>query len=133
MKRKILSVLLITLITIGCGKKDSIKRYDEIKESVKKAVEWNLRASHPKCTILNNYDKNAKKETYYNSSFLIKNGYIEKNELLDIDGKSYCDVYVIIREKLEDPLDQQNNCEVSYKIYLKCNDYEDNGYIDYDN
>lgn len=124
----LISVIMLFCL-IGCGNKDSKKRYDEIKASVKKAVEWHISASYPKCTILDSYDKSVKTRGILNSSFLIKNGYIKKEELLDIDGKSYCDVYVRINVKLEDPLDQQKNCEVSYKIYLKCNNYEDNGYI----
>lgn len=133
MRKKYFTLIpgIMIFCLVGCGSKDSKKRYDEIKENVKKAVEWKIRATYPKCTILDSYDKSANTREILNSSSLIKNGYIKKEELLDVDGKSYCDVYVKITVNLEDPLDQQNNCEVSYKIYLKCNDYEDKGYIEW--
>ena len=102
-------------------------RYSEIKESVKKAVEWNINAQLPSCPIVTE-NKEANLWTYYNSSFLIKNGYIKKNELLDVDNKSYCSVYVEIYAYFENPVDHQNNCEAYHKIYLKCKDYKDKGY-----
>ena len=27
----------------------------------------------------------------------------------------------------------KNDCEVNYKVYIKCKDYEDKGYIDLEN
>lgn len=115
-------------------KENDNKRYAEIKESTKKAVEWNIKAMYPNCPITDAFDdvKNANTSgTHYNSSFLISNGYIKKDELLDVDGKNYCDVYVIVQTNFEDPQDHQKNCTTAYKIYLKCNDYEDKGYIDW--
>ncbi len=109
------------------------KRYDEIRESVKKAVEWNIGAQYPKCSIAKEFRETDSPGSFYNSSFLINNGYIKKSELLDVDEKSYCDVYVDINTFYEDPLDHQKNCEVYYKIYLKCKDYEDEGYINWGN
>lgn len=108
-----------------------LARYEEIKESVKEAVEWNLRAQYPSCKISKDFRETTFPGTFYNSDFLINNGYIKKKELLDIDGKSYCDVYVDINTYYEDPQDQQKNCELYYKIYLKCKNYEDEGYINW--
>lgn len=146
MKKKIAIILLIVIIVIciigsvifitlnNNRKKNADKRYTEIKESVKKAVEWNLKAQYPSCPISSDFDKEIKNGKYfYNSSFLINNGYLKKEELLDIDGKSYCDIYVVIKVKYEDPLDHQKNCSTSYKAYIKCNDYVDKGYIDWGN
>ena len=147
MKKKtivlLIVILLITTIVFIILKirkhQDDVKtsnnqRYLEIKESVNKAVEWNIKAQYPSCPISADFDKDAKDgKSYYNSSFLIDNGYLKKEELLDIDKKSYCDIYVIIKVKYEDPLDHQNNCSTSYKAYLKCNDYEDKGYINWGN
>ena len=136
-KKSMLIIVVILLLSLaGCKtKKENIKddsnRYEEIKESVRKAVEWNISAQYPGCSIATKYDKSAKNGTYYNSKTLIKNGYIKKEELLDIDGKSYCDIYVKINVKYDDPYDHLHNCETSYKIYLKCNDYEDKGYVDW--
>lgn len=144
MKKKILIILCFVLLislclalafTIYKNKKYDKKqkedleqqRYNEIKENVKKGVEWKLRANYPKCPIGNKYEK--KKTSYCNSSYLINQGFIKKEDLLDIDGSSYCDVYVQIYTYFKDPLDQQNNCEVNYELYLKCENYEDKGYI----
>lgn len=106
-------------------------RYAEIKESVKKAVEWNISAQYPYCNISKDFRETSFPGSFYNSSFLIDNGYIKKEELLDIDGESYCDVYVDINTYYEDPLNHQKNCEIYYKIYLKCNNYKDKGYINW--
>ena len=54
------------------------------------------------------------------------------DELLDVDNKSYCDTYVVIKSLYEDEYDHQNNCKIYYKIYLKCKDYEDKGYINWE-
>ena len=136
----IVLITIITIIAIGIKKhQDDVKnnnnqRYSEIKESVKKAVEWNIKAQYPSCPISSVFDKDAQTgKTFYNSSFLIDQGYIKKEELLDVDGKPYCDIYVVIKVKYEDPLDHQNNCSTSYKAYIKCNDYVDKGYIDWGN
>ena len=48
---------------------------------------------------------------------------------MDIDNKSYCNIYVDINTFFENPLDHQHNCEIYYKIYLKCKNYEDEGFI----
>ena len=34
-------------------------------------------------------------------------------------------------DRFEDELDHQHNCYVSYKLYLKCNGYEEKGYFDW--
>ena len=121
---------------IKTNKDNNDKRYLEIKKSTKKAVEWNIKAMYPNCPITDTFDddKNANTTgTHYNASFLISNGYIKKAELIDVDGKNYCDVYVVIQANFEDPQDHQKNCSIAYKIYLKCKDYKDKGYIDWGN
>ena len=140
----IFTILLLVIIVISSiliiknnnDKKFKVKyekRYDEIRESLKKAVEWNIKASYPKCPITNNNKEPKGAGMYYNSSFLINNGYIKKEELKDVDDKSYCDVYVKIDPYFEDPQDQMHNCETSYKIFLKCKNLTDKGYIDWGN
>lgn len=144
MKKRIIVLLSIILVIIICSilgfilynnyKKEqeqkAQERYSEIRESVKKAVEWNIHAQYPGCSIAKEYKKTGA-GNFYNSSFLINNGYIKQNELLDIDNKSYCDIYAIIDSYFENPLDYQHNCEVYYKIYLKCANYEDKGYVNW--
>ena len=90
----IFTILLLVIIVISSiliiknnnDKKFKVKyekRYDEIREGVKKAVEWNIKASYPKCPITNNNKEPKGAGMYYNSSFLINNGYIKKEELKD--------------------------------------------------
>ena len=108
------------------------KRYDEIRESAKKAMEWKLRANYPRCPIGDKYKK--RKNSYSNSKYLIDQGYIKKEELLDIDGVNYCDMYVVEYRYIDESISLEsykNDCEVDYKVYIKCNDYEDKGYIDW--
>ena len=95
-------------------------------------MKWNINAMYPNCPIKDNFDEEKSKFTgnHYNSSFLINNGYLKKDELLDVDGKSYCDIYVIIQSTFENSQNHQNNCSIAYKIYLKCNKYKDKGYKD---
>ncbi len=139
--KKVILILLILILTVlisfkikkGREEKNIQIRYQEIKENVKKAVIWNISAQYPKCTIDDNFldsDKDAS-GTSYNSSFLISNGYIKKEELLDIDKTSYCDVYVKIKVYYDNPLDHQQDCIANYKIYLKCQKYKDKGYINW--
>jgi len=140
MKKKsiiIISIILVLVISIIIcfdlykNNQESQKRYNEIRESVKKSVEWNIRAQYPGCSISKKFKETTSPGQIYNSSFLIKNGYIKKEELLDIDNESYCDVYVDINTFFVNPLDHQQNCEVYYKIYLKCKNYEEEGYINW--
>lgn len=140
MKKKLLIILSLTLLIGLCSvtafmiyinKKEykEQQRYNEIKENVKKGVEWKLRANYPKCPIGDKYEK--KRSSHCNSSDLINQGFIKKEDLIDIDGSSYCDVYVETYTYFKDSLDHQNNCEVNYKIYLKCANYVDKGYINW--
>ena len=139
MKKVILSILIIFLI-FGCNKEKEInkeennKRYNEIKESIKKAVEWQISAQYPSCTNKGIYsdELNVSSGKHENSSFLINNGYIKMDELLDVDNKSYCDTYVVIKSEYQDEYDHQNNCNIYYKFFLKCKDYEEKGYMNWE-
>ena len=109
------------------------KRYDEIRESAKKAAEWHLKASQPYCVIGDSKEK--KRYSHANSSFYINNGYIKKEELLDIDGVNYCDMYVVEYRYIDESISLEsykNDCEVDYKVYIKCNDYEDENYSNWE-
>ena len=111
------------------NKSNEMERYAEIRESVKKASEHYLHALFPNCTISDENGETNSPGTNFNSSWLISNGLIKSNELLDIDKKSYCDAHVKANAYFENPLDQQRNCAVYYQIYLKCMNYEDKGYV----
>ena len=146
MKNKKSMIVLITLIVvigicitaiciINKSKKNKVQdRYKEIRESAKKAVDWYIGASQPYCVIGDKKEK--KKYSHSNSSFFINNGYIKKDELLDVDGVNYCDIYVVVYRYIDESISLEaykNDCEINYKIYLKCNDYKDKGYIDWGN
>lgn len=125
----IIICLIISLIFYGTYQKNKAKeRYSEIKENVKKGVEWNITARHPFCSLTTSPNEKQHIIEAGHLSDLVNEGYIKKEELLDIDNKSYCDVFVEIYKykDLQNSLDY--NCEVSYKIYLKCKNYEDEGY-----
>lgn len=109
-------------------------RYEEIRESAKNAAEWHLKVSQPYCVIGDTKEK--RKYSHANSSFYINNGYIKKEELLDVDGINYCDMYVVEYRYIDESNSiesYKNDCEVNYKVYIKCKDYEDKGYIDWGN
>ncbi len=142
MKKKKIIVAMIILVCLCVAislilhnkyKKDKEnreqQRYTEIRKNVKTAVEWNINAMYPNCEISDGFKDLS--GTHYNSSFLINNGYIKKEQLLDVDNKSYCDVYVDIRTEYKDKLEHQRDCKIYYKIYLKCNNFEDKGYINW--
>jgi len=111
-------------------KNNAMKRYTEIRESAKKATEWYLGAIYPNCSISNGTSETYTFKESENSSWYINQGYINRNELLDIDEKSYCDIHVKHGAYFENPQDLQKNCEVYYQIYLKCKNYEDKGYVE---
>ena len=58
---------------------------------------------YPNCPIKDNFDEEKSKSTgnHYNSSFLINNGYLKKDELLDVDGKSYCVFMLLFNQPLK--------------------------------
>ena len=139
MKNKtIIFIVIFLMIIVGCNKKEETinkesnnKRYTEIKENIKIAVEKNIKAQYPNCPISydNKEGENVTTGTSYNSDSLINNGYLKKEELLDIDKESYCDVFVRVRVKYENPQDHQHNCTTYYNTYLKCENYEEEGYL----
>lgn len=146
MKKKILIlIIIIALILAGVflytnGKNQRLKqiekekenRYIEIKETVKKGIEWNLKAMYPNCPIVDILpEAEYYGGTHYNAYFLISNGYIKQEDLLDYDGKSYCDIFVKVNNYKKNPMDEQHDCNVSYKLYLKCDGYTEKGYQDW--
>ena len=140
-KKNIILISILFLVIIGIivsiffiNNKEIIpeERYKEIRESAKNAAEWYLKATQPYCVIGDSKEK--KRYSHMNSKFLINNGYIKKEELLDIDGKSYCDIYVVVYRYIDESISFEaygNDCEVNYKVYIKCKDYEEKGYVDW--
>ena len=108
-------------------------RYLEIKEAIIKGVEANLEKEYPNCPIVSELPQNNGTGSHYNSSYLIDYGYIKQKDLLDYDGKSYCDFYVEIKTYRKNQFDTQKDCNVAYELFLKCIDYEEKGYQNWGN
>ena len=88
MKKKIimmLSIVFIIVITIIIGiflcknikENKEQARYDEIRASVKEAVEWEISAVYPYCSIASGFKETAGPSSRHNSSHLINQGYIK--------------------------------------------------------
>lgn len=138
MNKKIL-IIFIILVIIGASiilvvknnqKEKRLKqsRYLEIKETVKKGIEQNLKARYPNCPIVDDIEEENAPGNQYNASYLINNGYLKKEDLLDYDQKTYCDIFVKVKSYRKNPLDAQKDCNVSYELYLKCSEYQEKGY-----
>lgn len=112
-------VIIILSIYIFNNTKEK-ERYNEIKEAFEKAVIWELDATG---NSKKHCEENITKEITITADNLISNGYLKKEDMLDINGKSYCDGYA--------KTFAADECGIDYKIYIKCNDYKTNGYKDY--
>ena len=129
MKKKIL-ILIIFIMTIiiilsiytifNFNIAKEKERYSEIKETFEEAVIWNLDATGDS---KRHCEENITKENTITADLLISNGYLKKEDMLDIDGKSYCDGYA--------KTFATEDCGIDYKIYIKCNDYKTERYKDY--
>lgn len=115
----IVIVIIILSIYIFNNTKEK-ERYKEIKEVFEKAVIWELDATG---NSKKHCEENITKEITITADNLISNGYLKKEDMLDIDGKSYCDGYA--------KTFAADDCGIDYKIYIKCNGYKTNGYKDY--
>lgn len=115
----IVIVIIILSIYIFNNTKEK-ERYNEIKEAFEKAVIWELDATG---NSKKHCEENITKEITITADNLISNGYLKKEDMLDIDGKSYCDGYA--------KTFAADDCGIDYKIYIKCNGYKTNGYKDY--
>lgn len=115
----IVIVIIILSIYIFNNTKEK-ERYKEIKEAFEKAVIWELDATG---NSKKHCEENITKEITITVDDLVSNGYLKKEDMLDIDGKSYCDGYA--------KTFAADDCGIDYKIYIKCNGYKTNGYKDY--
>ena len=112
----IIAVILLIITFKKVAKYEENKRYEEIRKSIRKGLEWQDEAtSNGKCE--------SDKDVLYvsNDFYMIAQGYIKKEDLLDVDKKSYCKTVIV------------THCEDNkyvHKIYLKCKNYVDNGYTE---
>ena len=126
MKKKLLILIIFIVIVIIIlsiymfNDAKEKERYNEIEEAFEEAVIWNLDATG---NSKKHCEENITKEITIKADHLISNGYLKKEDMLDIDGKYYCDGYAktFVAE----------DCDIDYKIYIKCNDYKTKGYKDY--
>ena len=128
MKKRILIIVLSIIVivallwVIGYKVNNNIKqielannqkRYEEIKKDVETEIKRYTSVVSPIC-------KDNNSELLITHETLVYNGGFDKEKLLDIDNKSYCSVYALSRCNGSEELD--------YDIYLKCNNYEDDGF-----
>ena len=113
----IILVILFIVGILGYQKYKENKRYEEIIKSFEDAINWELDVTG---TSKKNCEPNVTKRGITSATYLISQGYLKKESMLDIDGKSYCKAYA----KTFDTED----CGVDYKIYLKCKNYKTNGW-----
>lgn len=117
-------IILIVLVSFSLYIKHNKKiqeknnlRYEEIKENVKAEVIRYANIVHPIC-------KDNDAEIIITHKTLVLNGGFDKEKLLDVDNESYCSVYAL------------SGCDVNeehyYKSYIKCNNYEEKGFIQWD-
>ena len=82
-------------------------------------MDWHIEASF---VIRDEYHCKGEHRSTWSSQLLINYGFLKKEEMLDVDGKSYC------KATIEEYMGE--NCTMKYDIYLSCKDYEDEGYYD---
>ncbi len=118
MKKLIPTLMIIIVgicILVGIRYVNIIKtqnKYEKMLNKIKEAVDWQNDAVFVIRDEAFCANKNRMTTT---SDYLIQQGYLKKKDLLDIDGKSYCEARI---EKYKD-----DNCDIRYTINLKCKDY----------
>ncbi len=112
----IISGIIIVGICIYFGIKhiNTIKiqnKYGRMLDKIQEAVEWQNNAVY----VIRDEDFCSRKnKSSTTSDHLIAQGYLKKEDMLDIDGKNYCDARI---DKYID-----NDCNIRYKIKLSCHD-----------
>ena len=114
----VIVIIILSIYMFNYAKEK--ERYNEIEEAFEEAIIWNLDATG---NSKKHCEENITKEMTITADHLISNGYLKKEDMLDTSGKSYCDGYAktFVAE----------DCDIDYKIYIKCNDYKTKGYKDY--
>ncbi len=121
--KKVILLISVVLLFSGCNNSNE-EKYQEIKNKFEDALIKQLDA-----TGLSNKnhgcDLSTSKSIIVDVDSLIQNGFLKREDIKDIDDKSYCDVVAKTYKK--------DDCGVGYDIYLKCKDYQDEGYYSWDN
>ena len=87
--------------------------YQELKDSIQEDISSYIKIHSPYCSV-------GSATSSIDEKILIIQAGVDKQKFLDIDGKSYCKVKVNVKCIAEN--------EHSWDTYLKCIDYEDEGY-----
>lgn len=125
MKKKVIITMITVVLGIGiiggvCYKKIINDRnhvhYVKIKENIRTDVNAYVTLTNFNC------DPNRGGTIVYTEETLINQRGMDKELLLDVDGKSYCNVKVEVKCLSRNVL--------AWDTYLKCKDYED---LNYDN
>ena len=118
----ILIVVMISGIIFGLNYKNIIeerklRHYAKIKENIQPDIAAYVKLTEYYCNPGRGENSGI---TVYTDEILINQRGMNKDLLLDIDGKSYCKVRVEVRCVAEN--------EFAWDTYLKCKDYEDENY-----
>lgn len=115
----ILIIILEILLLIGINyvNYSSNRRYEEIKKDIDNETAKYFKISHPYCT------PGSGDFTITDETLLYQWG-MDGEKLLDVDGESYCNV------RIEATCIAKN--KLNWDIYLKCKDYEDENYSNWE-
>ena len=123
MKKKliVISIVVIVLLSFSLGmyfkiKKDFEIRYEEIRKDIDKELQRYVYLVSPHC-------KKGQGGSYIGEKELIYNAGMDKEVLLDVDKKSYCQVMVLTKCVDNDKWD--------WDIKFNCKYRTDKGYIDW--
>lgn len=130
MKNKWMLIILLVIIVLGVmmglNYKNMInernqKHYAKIKENIQPDIAAYVRLRSPYCNP--SRGENSAVVTYTDETLVYQRG-MDKELLLDVDGKSYCKVRVEVRCVAEN--------EHDWDTYIKCKDYEDVNYSNWE-
>ncbi|MBQ2873178.1 MAG: hypothetical protein IJE89_04200 [Bacilli bacterium] len=122
----LLIVVSISSIVIGINYKNKINKrnqlhYAKIKENIQPEIDAYVKLTKYYCNPSRGENSGI---TVYTDETLINQRGMDKELLLDVDGKSYCKVRVEVRCVAEN--------EFAWNTYLKCKDYEDVNYSNWE-
>jgi len=127
--RIIISIIIISIIIgslVGLNYKNIIEKrnqqhYSKIMENIQPEIDAYVRLTNFYC----NPERGENSGTMvYTDEALINQRGMDKELLLDVDGESYCKVRVEVRCVAEN--------EFAWDTYLKCKDYEDKNYSNWE-
>lgn len=132
MKKKIIIGLIIVALILGIGmivglnykniiEKRNQQHYAKIMENIQPEIDAYVRLTHYYC----NPDRGENSGTgVFTDETLINQRGMDKELLLDVDGESYCKVRIEVRCVALN--------EFAWDTYLKCKDYEDTNYSNWE-